>query len=189
MSVLRGMARSRGLKINEYGAFRDDEQIAGRTEEEVYATLGLPWFPPELREARQEFVWAAAGQLPELIELSDIRGDLHCHTEWSDGIATIEEMAHAAKARGLKYLAVTDHSKRATIANGLDAARLRRQWSEIDKLNAKLKGITILKGARGRYPRALEDWTSTTSCSPRRTGLSQVSTLGRNSRASRSRGG
>ncbi|NUQ63687.1 MAG: DNA polymerase/3'-5' exonuclease PolX [Pirellulales bacterium] len=144
--VLRSMARSRGLKVNEYGVFRDEELIAGRTEEEVYATLELPCFPPELREARQEFDWAAAGRLPELIELGDIRGDLHAHSDWSDGIATIEEMADAAKARGLKYLAITDHSKRATIANGLDAARLRRQWAEIDQLNPRLKGFTVLKG-------------------------------------------
>ena len=144
--VLRGMAKNRGLKINEYGVFRGEERIAGRTEEEVYATLELPWFPPELREARSEFDWAAAGELPELIELDDIRGDLHMHTHWSDGVHTIEEMAAAAKARGLKYIAITDHSKRATIANGLDAGRLRRQWAEIDRINGKLKGITILKG-------------------------------------------
>lgn len=144
--VLRGMAKDRGLKINEYGVFRGDERIAGETEEEVYATLGLPCFPPEIREARFEFEWAARGPLPELIEVGDLRGDLHTHSTWSDGVASIEEMAAAAKARGLKYLAVTDHSKRATIANGLDAGRLRREWAEIDRLNAKLKGITLLKG-------------------------------------------
>jgi DNA polymerase (family 10) len=144
--ALRGMARTRGLKINEYGVFRGEEQIAGRTEEDVYAALDLPWFPPELREARREFEWAAAGQMPSLIELGDIRGDLHVHTDWSDGAATIEEMAAAAKARGLKYLAITDHSKRATIARGLDADRLRRQWAEIDQLNRRLKGFAVLKG-------------------------------------------
>jgi DNA polymerase (family 10) len=144
--ALRGMARTRGLKINEYGVFRGEEQIAGRTEEDVYAALDLPWFPPELREARREFEWAAAGQMPSLIELGDIRGDLHVHTDWSDGAATIEKMAAAAKARGLKYLAITDHSKRATIARGLDADRLRRQWAEIDQLNRRLKGFAVLKG-------------------------------------------
>ncbi len=144
--VLRGMGRNRGLKINEYGVFRGDEQIAGRTEEEVYAALDLPWFPPELREARREFEWAAAGELPALVELGDIRGDLHSHTDWSDGAGTVEEMAAAAEARGLEYLAITDHSKRATIANGLDADRLCRQWAQIDELNRRLPGVTILKG-------------------------------------------
>lgn len=144
--VLRGMAKARGLKVNEYGVFRGEKQIAGRTEEDVYEALGLPCFPPELREARQEFEWAAADGLPELIELADIRGDLHAHTTWSDGTESIEGMAAAAKARGLKYLAITDHSKRTTIANGLDARRLRRQWAEVDRINARLSGFTILKG-------------------------------------------
>jgi DNA polymerase (family 10) len=144
--VLRGMAKGRGLKINEYGVFRGEQRIAGATEEEVYAALGLPWIPPELREARQEFEQAAAGTLPELIEVDQIRGDLHAHSTWTDGMATIEEMAQAAQERGLKYLAITDHSKRVTMAGGLDAGRLRRQWAEIDKINAKLRGFTLLKG-------------------------------------------
>jgi DNA polymerase (family 10) len=144
--VVRGMAKGRGLKINEYGVYRGEQQIAGRTEEEVYAALGLPCFPPELREARAEFEWAEQGRLPELVELGDIRGDLHMHSTWSDGLATIEEMAAAAKARGLAYVALTDHSKRVAMASGLDARRLRRQWAEIDKLNETLKGLTILKG-------------------------------------------
>lgn len=143
---LRGMAKDRGLKINEYGVFRGEKLVAGRTEEEVYATLGLPLFPPEIREARFEFEWAAAGPLPKLIEVDDLRGDLHAHSTWSDGTASIAEMVAAAQARGLKYLAITDHSKRATIANGLDAKRLRRQWAEIDQFNAQLKGFTLLKG-------------------------------------------
>jgi DNA polymerase (family 10) len=144
--ILRGMAKARGLKINEYGVFRGEKQIAGRTEEEVYAALGLPWFPPELREARQEFEWASSGGLPELVELSDIRGDLHAHTTWSDGTESVERMASAAKAKGLKYLAITDHSQRTTIANGLDARRLRRQWAEVDKINKRMTGFTLLKG-------------------------------------------
>jgi DNA polymerase (family 10) len=144
--ILRGMAKARGLKINEYGVFRGEKSIAGRKEEDVYGALDLPWFPPELREARQEFQWAEAGRLPELIELSDLRGDLHAHTTWSDGGASIEEMAAAAKERGLKYLAITDHSQRTTIANGLDAKRLRRQWAEVDKINQRLRGFTLLKG-------------------------------------------
>jgi DNA polymerase (family 10) len=144
--ILRGMAKARGLKINEYGVFRGEKSIAGRKEEDVYGALDLPWFPPEIREARQEFQWAEAGRLPELVELSDLRGDLHAHTTWSDGGATIEEMAAAAQERGLKYLAITDHSQRTTIANGLDAKRLRRQWAEVDKINQRLRGFTLLKG-------------------------------------------
>ena len=143
---LRGLARSRGLKVNEYGVFRGDKQIAGRTEEEVYQAVGLPWIPPELREARHEFQWAAEGILPQLIELDDLRGDLHSHSTWTDGMATIEEMAQAAIERGLKYLALTDHSKRVTMAGGLDGDKLRRQWEEIDRINARYKEFTLLKG-------------------------------------------
>jgi len=163
--VLRGMAKDRGLRINEYGVFRlpngtgrkkerepDEidvsklEYIAGRTEKDVYATLDLPVFPPEIREARFEFDWAKAGSLPKLIELGDIQGDLHMHTTESDGKASLEEMVAAARSRGLKYIAITDHSKRVSMANGLDGDRLRRQWAEIDVLNAKLDGFRILKG-------------------------------------------
>ena len=144
--VLRGMAKDRGLKINEYGVFRGKRRIAGQTEEEVYGALELPWIPPELREARQEFEDAAAGKLPELIEVGQIRGDLHCHSTWTDGTATIEEMVQAARERGLKYLAMTDHSKRVTMAGGLDGAAIRRQWAEIDAINARLRGFTLLKG-------------------------------------------
>jgi DNA polymerase (family X) len=144
--VLRGRAKDKGLKINEYGVFRGERMIAGRTEEDVYAAMGLPCIPPELREARREFEWADAGKLPELVELSDIRGDLHSHTTWTDGLATIEEMAQAAKDRGEKYLAVTDHSKRVTMVNGMNAERVLEQWAEIDKLKKRLKGITVLKG-------------------------------------------
>lgn len=144
--ILRGLAKNRGLKINEYGVFRGDEYLAGRTEEEVYAALDLPCFPPELREARREFEWAAAGPLPPLIERGDIVGDLHSHTTATDGTASLEEMVEGAKRRGLKYLAVTDHSKRVSMANGLDADRLRRQWAEIDQLNRRVQGITVLKG-------------------------------------------
>lgn len=143
---LRGLARSRGLKISEYGVFRDDQRIAGRTEEEVYAAIDLPWIPPELREARREFQWAAEGTLPELITLEDIRGDLHMHSVWSDGAETIERMAMAAKERGLKYIAITDHSKRVAMAGGLTGAALRRQWNEIEELNERLEGIRVLKG-------------------------------------------
>ncbi|MGE0610156.1 MAG: DNA polymerase/3'-5' exonuclease PolX [Pirellulales bacterium] len=144
--ILRGMAKDRGLKINEYGVYRGETAIAGRTEKDVYAALDLPCFPPEIREARREFEWAAAGKLPELICLEDIRGDLHMHTTETDGQNSLEEMAAAAQARGLKYIAITDHSKRVSMANGLDGKRLLKQWKEIDKLNEKLAGFRVLKG-------------------------------------------
>jgi DNA polymerase (family X) len=171
--VLRGMAKQHGLRINEYGVFRlppggkmsdadketagketsDEakeadklEYIAGRTEKEVYDTLDLPVFPPEIREARSEFDWAAEGSLPKLIELSDICGDLHMHTTATDGKASLEEMIAAAAERGLKYIAITDHSKRVSMANGLDGARLRAQWAQIDEINRSARGIRVLKG-------------------------------------------
>ncbi len=148
--ILRGLAKNRGLKINEYGVYRvdrgHDEYIAGRTEADVYATLDLPVFPPEIREARFEFELAAAGPLPRFVELDDLAGDLHMHTTATDGNATLEEMIAAAQARGLKYIAITDHSKRVSMANGLDERRLREQWAEIDRLNARLSGFRVLKG-------------------------------------------
>jgi DNA polymerase (family X) len=106
----------------------------------------LPCFPPELREARREFDWADAGELPELVESGDVRGDLHMHSTWTDGTASIAEMAAAAKSRGLKYIAITDHSKRVSMVGGLDTKRVLEQWAEIDKLNKRLHGITVLKG-------------------------------------------
>jgi DNA polymerase (family 10) len=157
--AVRSRAKQRGLKVNEWGVFRASSQgveelepgdpseyVAGRTEEEVYAALGLPWFPPEIREAREEFNWAESGSLPELLTLADIRGDLHMHTTASDGHDSIEEMAAAARARGRQYIAITDHSKRVSMARGLDAERLRRQWREIDLVNERLEGIVVLKG-------------------------------------------
>jgi DNA polymerase (family 10) len=148
--VLRSLAKDRGLKINEYGVFRtgkgEDKLVAGQTEEDVYATLDLPWIPPELREARREFDWARAGELPTLVELDDLRGDLHMHTTATDGKATLEEMVAAARERGLSYIAITDHSKRVSMANGLDAKRLREQWREIDAINRGLRGFRVLKG-------------------------------------------
>lgn len=146
---LRRIAKEQGLKVNEYGVYRerDETRVAGETEESVYASLGLPWIPPELREDRQEFIWAAEGKLPELIELSDIRGDLHMHTSASDGSATIREMADAALDRGLEYIAITDHSQRVSMAGGLDPKRLRQQWKAIEELRPEYEGrLTILKG-------------------------------------------
>ena len=144
--ALRKRAQNKGLKLNEYGVFRGKKRIAGETEESVYAALGLPWIPPELREDRGEVVRAERAKLPQLIERRDLRGDLHSHTKASDGHATLREMAEAAKARGLRYLAVTEHSQRLTVAHGLTGERLLKQIDEIDRLNEQLEGITLLKG-------------------------------------------
>jgi len=144
--VIRRRAQDRGLKVNEYGVFRGDDLVCGRTEEEVYDAVDLPWIPPELRENRGEIEWAEQGKLPELVELDDIRGDLHMHTTATDGTASIRDMAEAAKSRGFKYIAITDHSKRVSMANGLDADRLRKHWKEIDKVRSKISGIDILCG-------------------------------------------
>jgi len=146
---VRRIAKDRGLKINEYGVFRsrDDELVAGETEDEVYAAIGLPWFPPELREDRREFEWADADDLPKLIELSDIQGDLHMHTDATDGTASIRDMADAAIERGLSYIAITDHSQRVSMAGGLNAKRLRAQWQNIDAIRGEYEGrLEILKG-------------------------------------------
>lgn len=144
--VIRRRAQERGLKINEYGVFRGEEYVAGRTEQDVYAAVGLPWIPPELRENRGEIELAEQGRLPHLVELADIQGDLHMHTTATDGTATILAMAEAARARGLTYIAITDHSKRVTMANGLDADRLREHWREIEKVRTQISGIEILRG-------------------------------------------
>jgi DNA polymerase (family 10) len=140
------MAIDRGLKVNEYGVWDGETQVAGRMEEEVYAAVELPAIPPELREARGEFEAARDGRLPELIALEDIRGNLHGHTTWSDGAASARAMAEAARERGWAYIAITDHSQALRVANGLDADRLARQIDEIDALNAELDGIEVLKG-------------------------------------------
>ncbi len=145
----RRLAKERGLKINEYGVFsqEDDHQVAGATEEDVYASIGLPWIAPELREDRHEFKWCAEENLPDLIELSDVCGDLHMHTTATDGAATLREMADAAIERNLSYIAITDHSKRVSMARGLDAERLREQWKMIDEVRPEYDGrLTILKG-------------------------------------------
>ncbi len=142
---LRGLAQDKKLKLNEYGLFQGTRRVAGETEAEIYAKLGLDWIPPELREARGEIARARAHTLPTLVELRDIRGDLQMHTSATDGQATIEEMAHAAREVGHEYIAITDHSKRVTMAHGLDPKRLREQWRTIDAWNARSRGLTILK--------------------------------------------
>jgi DNA polymerase (family 10) len=120
--------------------------VAGATEESVYAAVGLPWIPPELRENRGEFEAARAGCLPKLVELADLKGDLHAHTKATDGRNTIKEMVEAARKRGFEYLAITDHSRRLAMAHGLDPKRLIEQLEEIDRLNEASPGLTILKG-------------------------------------------
>jgi len=145
--ALRRRAQSMDLKQNEYGIFRGEKYIAGETEEDVYKALKLPWIPPELREDAGEIEAAEKGTLPHLIKESDLKGDLHNHTTWSDGNASVEDMARHAAKLGWQYLAITDHSKRLTVANGLDEARLEKQIEEIDRLNDTKLGITLLKGS------------------------------------------
>ena len=142
---LRKIAQEHGYKLNEYGLFKGTRRVAGQTEEEIYAKLGLDWIPPELREARGEIALARERRLPRLVELTDIRGDLQMHTSATDGKGTIDEMVHAARALGYQYIAITDHSKRVTMALGFDAKRLREQWRSIDERNATSRGFTILK--------------------------------------------
>jgi DNA polymerase (family 10) len=143
--AVRTMGVKKKLKINEYGVFRGARRIAGRTEEEVYKQVGLPYIEPELREDRGELEAAAQKELPHLITLKDIRGDLHAHTKETDGRYSAADMAEAARKRGYDYLAITDHSKHVTVARGMDAKRLAAEIRMIDKLNAKLRGITLLK--------------------------------------------
>lgn len=144
--ALRRIARSRGLKLNEYGLYRGDERIAGDAEDAMYRAIGLPCIAPELREDRGEIDAARGGALPRLIELEDLRGDLHAHTDASDGRDPLRRMAEAALAAGLEYLAITDHSRALAVAHGLNARRLAAQAEAIDRLNAELRGITLLKG-------------------------------------------
>lgn len=144
--AIRRIAQKHGLKVNEYGVYRGEVRIAGENEESVYRAVGLPYIPPELREDRGEIEAAHAGRLPQLVELADLRGDLHVHTRATDGRNTLREMALAAQAQGFEYLAITEHSRRLTVAHGLDPLRLARQCDEIDALNEQLTGITLLKG-------------------------------------------
>ena len=144
--AIRRLGQQKKLKINEYGVFKGEKRIAGETEASVFKSVGLPWIPPELREERGEIEAARAGKLPKLVELKDLRGDLHVHTKATDGHNSLREMAEAARERNLEYLAITEHSRRLTVAHGLDVKRLRRQMEDIDALNASLRGITILKG-------------------------------------------
>jgi DNA polymerase (family 10) len=132
--ALRKLAQEAGLKLNEYGLFRGRQRIAGGSEEEVYAALGLDWIPPELREDRGEIGAARAHRLPRLVTLAALRGDLHAHTTATDGHDSLEAMAAEAQRLGFEYLAITEHSRRLTMVHGLDARRLREQGEKIDRL-------------------------------------------------------
>ncbi len=145
---VRDIALKKGLSLSEWAFTRikTDKEVLCDTEEKVYEMLGMDWMPPEIREASGEIEAALAHKLPKLIQLKDLKGDLQCHSKWSDGAATIREMAEGARARGLKYIAITDHSRGLGVANGLDEKRTREQWKEIDAINHELKGaFTVLK--------------------------------------------
>jgi DNA polymerase (family 10) len=144
---LRKIAMSKSYKLNEYGLFEKDKQITGETEKEVYRKLEMDWIPPELRENRDEIEAAQKHTLPELIGYDAIKGDLQLHTKWTDGENTIEEMAEAAKALGYSYIAITDHYSKMVIAGGLNEQQIRKEMHEIEKINEKIEGIEILKGA------------------------------------------
>jgi DNA polymerase (family X) len=143
--ALRKIAQAKDLKLNEYGIYSHDKMIASATEKEIYEALGLRYIEPEIRENSGEIEAALENRLPFLVELKDIRGDLHAHTNETDGKNTLREMAGAAQAKGYQYLAITDHSKKVAMAKGLDEKRLAKQITEIAKLNEQLKKITVLK--------------------------------------------
>lgn len=145
--AVRKIAQKKGLKINEYGIFRGDKQVGGRTEEEVYRSVGLPYIEPELRENRGEIEAAQKEDLPRLITLEDIKGDLHAHTNLTDGRNTLEEMVEAARNRGYEYLAITNHSPQVTVARGISSHVLMKQLEEIDRISERCPGISILKSS------------------------------------------
>ncbi len=144
---LRNMAIDQGLKLSEYGVFRGEERIAGATEEEVYSALGLSYIEPEMRQAQGEIEAAKEGRLPHLIDIQDVRGDLHVHTSQTDGHNSIEEMLEAAKARGYEYVGISDHSQSLYVARGMKEEDIRMQMSEIRGLRKRVQGIQILHGS------------------------------------------
>ncbi|SHK20976.1 DNA polymerase/3'-5' exonuclease PolX [Thermocrinis minervae] len=147
---IRDIAKEKGLKVNEYGVFRADtgEYLGGATEEEVYSLLGMQTPPPEIRENTGEVELALQGKLPRLVDYSDIKGDFHMHTNWSDGVASLEQMVRTAYELGHKYIVIGDHSQSSRVANGLDPERYRKQWKEIERLREEYEplGFHILKG-------------------------------------------
>ncbi|MDH4210567.1 MAG: DNA polymerase/3'-5' exonuclease PolX [candidate division WOR-3 bacterium] len=142
----RNIARTKGMKLSEYGLFKGEKIVAGKTEEEVYEKLGLGYIPPELREDRGEIEAALKKKLPRLVELTDIKGDLQMHSVYSDSSATIAQLAETAEQLGYQYILVTDHSRSAKYAHGLEVERLKKQWKEIDRINRKSKKVHVLKG-------------------------------------------
>lgn len=146
--ALRSYAQRRGLKVSEYGVEDENDRsvFTAPTEQEVYEHLGLQWIPPELREDRGEIEAAEHRSVPRLIERADLRGDLHVHSDWSDGKSSIEEMALAARAAGLEYICICDHTRSLAVAGGLDGERLRRQRETIAEINQRIDGITVLAG-------------------------------------------
>lgn len=149
---LRSIARAKDIKINEYGVFRGERRIGGREEAEVYAALGLTWIPPELREDRGEIEAAQRRELPNLVERSDVNGDLHVHSNWSDGSSDLDEIARWGRSMGYQYVAICDHSKSPKIARGLAEDALWRQMDEIDRINRASGWISAPQGDGGAYP-------------------------------------
>ena len=145
--AVRKLGQRRGLKINEYGVFKGERRVGGRREQDVFDAVGLPWIPPELREDRGEIEAAARGKLPPLVEQKDLRGDLHMHTVESDGRDSLDGMTRSAEALGYEYVAITDHTPMLRMVHGLDRARFRRQRKRIERLNARLRKLTVLAGA------------------------------------------
>ncbi len=143
---IRDIAKKLGLKISEYGIFRGEKKIGGEKEEEIYDAVGLPYIPPELREDRGEVEAAMEGTLPKLVELSDIRGDLHVHSKYSDGTQSIEELVAEAEQNGYEYIGIADHSQSVKWAHGMSAERISKQWKEIDEIQ-KTARVRIFKGA------------------------------------------
>lgn len=143
---IRGIGVKKGLKINEYGVFKKEKMLAGKTEKEIYKLLGMDFIPPELREDRGEVELSLGGNLPDIVEYDDIKGNLHTHTKYSDGRNSIKELASFAKNLGYSYIGITDHSSSATYANGLKEDDLKKQIEEIDKTNENFEDFKILKG-------------------------------------------
>ena len=145
---VRELAQRRGLKVNEYGVFdeKTNRRVAGATEEDVYRSVGLPLVPPEIREDGGEIEAALENRLPELVRLDDIRGDLQLHTTWSDGAHSLADLAAGVRAKGYQYMAVTDHSKSATVAGGMNEAQVVQMIAEVRALNARLRGFRVLAG-------------------------------------------
>jgi DNA polymerase (family X) len=144
--AVRGRAQQYGLKLNEYELVGPNKKVKAKEEADIFRALDLDYIPPEMREQTGEIEAAAEHRLPKLLEADDLQGTFHCHTTWSDGAASVEEMARATKALGYKYLGIADHSQSLTIARGLTPDRVRQQWAEIDAVNAKMRGFKIFKG-------------------------------------------